>query len=560
MATKIKHLKDEEGKFYPYTHESAVVTADGTKLGDKLTQLDLKVSEKLDDAPLDGKQYTRAAGEWQEVVTHETINGSLSTKAINLLKVILGEAVFTSGQNENIESLIEELKKGGGGGTVISDPVISVTDDGELTITCETAGAVIYYTLDESAPNAQSNIYNGTVTLQSSCTIRAIAILGSDSSSIVSAYWEKTTSDFVSFVDDNVKAILVSSAINKDGDSEIKFDEMAAYTSLQDMSVYTLFRGNTEITSFNEFKYFSNLEVLPTQYFKDCTNLVSVTLPDSLKKILGGAGQGPFHGCTSLNTCKMPSGLEEIEERAFFECAELELNELPSSLRKIGGSAFFNCSKISMTSIPEGVNEIEENTFYNCSSLALTSLPSGLHTIGNAAFRGCTKLALTSIPSSISVIPQGAFHDCINMPLKSLPDTITRIDGSAFFGCTSLELTELPSALTSVGDKAFRGCTKLNVPSAGNATTLGTEAFCYCSGMNKEFDLRKVTSIGNYAFEGANIPSYLLPDTPPAITGTALTVFKSTSIFKVSSEAVKNDYLANSSWAAAGASRFVVSQ
>lgn len=45
MATKIKHLKDEEGKFYPYTHESAVMTDDGTKLGDKLTQLDHKVRE-----------------------------------------------------------------------------------------------------------------------------------------------------------------------------------------------------------------------------------------------------------------------------------------------------------------------------------------------------------------------------------------------------------------------------------------------------------------------------------------------------------------------------------
>ena len=45
MTTKIKHLKDEEGKFYPYTHESAVVTDDGTKLGDKLTQLDQKVGD-----------------------------------------------------------------------------------------------------------------------------------------------------------------------------------------------------------------------------------------------------------------------------------------------------------------------------------------------------------------------------------------------------------------------------------------------------------------------------------------------------------------------------------
>lgn len=45
MATKIKHLKDEEGKFYPYTHIDAVVDSDGNKVLEKVTQLDQKVGD-----------------------------------------------------------------------------------------------------------------------------------------------------------------------------------------------------------------------------------------------------------------------------------------------------------------------------------------------------------------------------------------------------------------------------------------------------------------------------------------------------------------------------------
>ena len=45
MATKIKHLKDEDGKFFPYTHESAIICDDGGKLSEKVTQLDQKVGE-----------------------------------------------------------------------------------------------------------------------------------------------------------------------------------------------------------------------------------------------------------------------------------------------------------------------------------------------------------------------------------------------------------------------------------------------------------------------------------------------------------------------------------
>lgn len=76
MATKIKHLKDEEGKFYPYTHIDAVVDSDGTKVLEKVTQLDQKVGELNsnigDRVTDDGKNYIILDKDktFEEQVTH----------------------------------------------------------------------------------------------------------------------------------------------------------------------------------------------------------------------------------------------------------------------------------------------------------------------------------------------------------------------------------------------------------------------------------------------------------------------------------------------------------
>ena len=60
------------------------------------------------------------------------------------------------------------------GGTY-SDPV-------EVSISCETKGASIYYTTDESTPTANSTPYNGPVTISTTTTLKAIAIKDGESS------------------------------------------------------------------------------------------------------------------------------------------------------------------------------------------------------------------------------------------------------------------------------------------------------------------------------------------------------------------------------------------
>lgn len=74
----------------------------------------------------------------------------------------------------------------------VADPVISLAS-GEyegtqsVTISCETTGAKIYYTTDESDPTASSTLYNGDISVSASQTIKAIAIKDDASSNIVSA-------------------------------------------------------------------------------------------------------------------------------------------------------------------------------------------------------------------------------------------------------------------------------------------------------------------------------------------------------------------------------------
>ncbi len=75
-------------------------------------------------------------------------------------------------------------------GGVASDPVISVTNYTTKTIqmTSATAGASIYYTIDNSSPSASSTLYTGPVSFTGAPTIKAIASKAGYSNSAVTIY------------------------------------------------------------------------------------------------------------------------------------------------------------------------------------------------------------------------------------------------------------------------------------------------------------------------------------------------------------------------------------
>ena len=70
--------------------------------------------------------------------------------------------------------------------------------------------------------------------------------------------------------------------------------------------------------------------------FYGCTDLTSITIPDSITSI----GTKTFQFCTSLTSITIPDGVISIGERAFDECTSLTSITIPESVTSIGKNAF----------------------------------------------------------------------------------------------------------------------------------------------------------------------------------------------------------------------------
>ena len=66
--------------------------------------------------------------------------------------------------------------------------------------------------------------------------------------------------------------------------------------------------------------------------FRDCTELTSVTLPNSVKTI----GAECFSKCSSLTSVKLPNSISDLEDYCFYECKALTSITIPESVSAIG--------------------------------------------------------------------------------------------------------------------------------------------------------------------------------------------------------------------------------
>jgi hypothetical protein len=81
-----------------------------------------------------------------------------------------------------------------GAATAIQNPTFSVISGNyastqNVALSCATEGASIYYTTDNSDPTASSTLYSAPLNISSTTTVKAIAIKGSDKSSITQAIY-----------------------------------------------------------------------------------------------------------------------------------------------------------------------------------------------------------------------------------------------------------------------------------------------------------------------------------------------------------------------------------
>ena len=168
--------------------------------------------------------------------------------------------------------------------------------------------------------------------------------------------------------------------------------------------------------------------------FKDCTNLTSVTIPDSVTSI----GRSAFSGCSKLTSVRIPDSVTSIGDRAFRYCSNLTSVTIGNSVTSIDGWTFDYCGSLTSVTIPDSVTSIGKKAFAHCSSLTSVTIGNSVTSIGDLAFYDSVSLTSVTIPDSVISIGNRAFEYC-GLTSVIIGDSVTSIGSSAFAYCNSLE-------------------------------------------------------------------------------------------------------------------------
>ena len=305
-----------------------------------------------------------------------------------------------------------------------------------------TSGEIITLSL-----TASDNSEGGTATLSNIrfVTSESGKVLVSDASFSITV---ATPSPAITFVDSKVKELCVANW-DTNGDGELSEAEAAAVTSLGEV-----FKGNTEITSFNELAYFTGLTTIDGNAFDLCSKLSSVVFPQNITTI----GYEAFKG-TALTSVVVPEGVTEIIDRGFADCTSMVSATLPSSLTTLRQGAFINCSKLESINLPKSIIKIGLAAFRACSSLNSIDLSGMTVTIDAEAFIG-TGLEELTIPATVTLTGWTTFGWCNSLKTVTV-ECGGELPNDIFRACAQLETAVLPSA-SAMREASFFDCPKLN--------------------------------------------------------------------------------------------------
>lgn len=313
---------------------------------------------------------------------------------------------------------------------------------------------------------------------------------------------ESVNCTIITFADAKVKAICVRKW-DITGDGELDTGEAAHVTAIG-----SEFTGNNEITSFDELKYFTGLEMIGRGTFSGCNNLTSVVIPENVEWI----GDQSFY-CKNLKKITIPKSVKKIEEGAF-RCDDLSsihitdlaswcgidfgsygsgnplprvkhfyLNDseiidlvIPEGVQKFG-TAFRGCNIFTSVKIPNSVNTIENGAFSGCKNLTRIEIGDGVQAIGDNAFYNCILLPSVTIPGNVTSIGEEAFRDCQNLAQVNICNGVQILGYGAFKGCINLPSIEFPNSLEVIEHGAFEGCEKLSKIVLGNGLKKVARAF-----------------------------------------------------------------------------------
>lgn len=183
---------------------------------------------------------------------------------------------------------------------------------------------------------------------------------------------------------------------------------------------------------------------------KSVTNVTAEDL-NGITKI----GHSVFRDCSNLVSITIPNSATSIDSYAFEYCRKLISVTIPSSVASIGSHTFDECISLASIIIPDSVTTIGENTFQKCNSLTNIIIPNSVTKISWALFGGCASLTSITIGSGVTLIAGHAFYNCKKLlSVKILTTTPPTLADTNAFEDTSVDLQIIVPKGTSAAYKA----------------------------------------------------------------------------------------------------------
>ncbi|MGN1017562.1 MAG: leucine-rich repeat protein, partial [Oscillospiraceae bacterium] len=281
-----------------------------------------------------------------------------------------------------------------------------------------------------------------------------------------------------------------------DGLSEIIVDENnEQYTSVDGVlfskDKTTLISYPAAIES-DAYEIPNGVTELSLRSFLGCTNIMSITVPQSVRTI----GAWAFSDCAALEDVYY---LGEIAQWKVINIDSGNIHLLTASIHCTDGDAFpdGSCGEnvtwalvggvltisgtgamedysssgtapwydmadaITSIEVGDGVVSIGDHAFRGLRYVESAALAYSVESIGEYAFADCNRLYSIDMPAATD-IGSYAFFNCFDLNSVSIPDGVATIRNSTFASCSNLRTVEIPESTTTVEDCAFNVCDSLS--------------------------------------------------------------------------------------------------
>ncbi|MBO5907374.1 MAG: leucine-rich repeat protein [Clostridia bacterium] len=257
--------------------------------------------------------------------------------------------------------------------------------------------------------------------------------------------------------------------------------------------------------------------------FKNCSNLVSATIPDNITSI----GSYAFYGCAGLEKIHFnATAMKDLSSGNYvFYNAGANGNGIKvvigKNVTKIPAYLFCHYSssyspKITSVEFEEGsvCESIGKYAFYGCVNLTSVTIPDGVTNISDYAFYYCSSLTSVTIPYSVISIGNYAFYRCINITNILIGHGVESIGAGAFSGCTSLMSVVIGFEVSDIGANAFESCYKLVevINCSGLNISTGSTGYGYVAyhAIEVHIESTKIVNKEGYLFYTYNGTNYLI--------------------------------------------------